>query len=112
MERYKSIFEGAGDYYDKKYHVLGISLDISKNKNMYLLGFKKESNADLAKEYFESITDYTVFSVDNYGYSTFENAENYFSKYSNIVAFSGLNTDRAIKENPDAVVKQVYDVLK
>ena len=110
MERYQKIFKEYS-YENNKFSILGISLD--DNKKVYLLGFKKEKNAEKAKEIFENISNVTVFSVDFYGNSTIEEAENYYkSLHVKTVAFSVTNTDTAIIKNPKALVKQVNDKLK
>ena len=113
LERYEKKFDESYDYADKKVHIICVSLGGGNPRKAYLIGFKKEKNADIAVDYFDKLAGYTFFSVDNYGYSTIEEAENYFSKAKyKIMGFSITNTDVAINRNPKALVNQVYNNIK
>ncbi len=117
MKPYKSIFEESFEKVDKdkKYHIIAISNASTVSKrDTYFLGFKSEKNADLAEEYFNKASYSKPIGVDNYGFSTLEEALNYFGKsgHYNIVAYTVKNTDKMIRSNPNDLAKQVYDKIK
>lgn len=79
---------------------------------MCIVGFKKEYNAEYAKDFFETFTDVSVFAVDYYGYSSFDQAEEYFSKNRYDVVDRFEKVDIAIQSNPRNFANKVYKSLK
>ena len=80
MKRYKSRFEEARNTFDELEWIVVINDD---SNNAMGLGFKTEKQAEYAKDYYENISDITIFQVDYYGKTDKETLEKYITSNYN-----------------------------
>jgi hypothetical protein len=86
-----------------EYNWIAVSRDGARKREYILFGFNTEKQADKAIERIENISDITIFSVDNYGYTSEIEVIDYFEKRGEVVSIRKLSR---------VDIKKIFSLLK